>query len=509
MPELADEPVGEPRRLMNAPVATGLALAAFAVLRLAALTRYPLWGDETWTLDVGANGFSMAMRRYADDQTHPPLFYSALWVWRRFGPDTVAWVRFLPCLAGIATAVPVLALARAAKFTARATLLSVLLCAGSGILVAYSAELRDYSLLALVGTASLAIWLRARDGSGWPGLGTLTIVNGVLAYSHYFGLFVIAAEWCDSALWARQRLKAVTLSAAVSVATLLPWIAETIERAYLTGHRLEVLAWLQHPEPGDLFDLPRAALGESPWLAVDLALIVLVVAAVAVWAWRRRGTGQMPAIRVLALAVTIPAGVSYVASVVGPHPMWLDRYLIATVPPMLLLVAGALDNLVSRARTATVAVVALALAPAALTTASLVRGRERPRFDLVVRDVTSRETATVATVIAGDPRESGPLAYAARAAGLAQCLQVSVDAPRSVAADSGWYAWSEEHPPAGPPPPAVLIRRGYRVSAPLGFAALRDSLVVVRFSRRTGPGASAPGRDASIRAAPALRGTRP
>ncbi|HVZ49829.1 MAG TPA: glycosyltransferase family 39 protein [Gemmatimonadaceae bacterium] len=461
-----------------------VALAAFAVLRLAALTRYPLWGDETWTLDVGANGFNLAMRRYADDQTHPPLFYAALWVWARIGPGTLAWWRTLPCLAGIATAVPVVSLARAAGFSRRATWLAVLLCAGSGILVAYSAELRDYALLALFGTASLAAWLRARDASGRTGLRALTIVNGLLAWSHYFGLFVIAAEWCDAAFWARRRLKALTVSAAISVATLLPWVAETIERALLTGHRLDVLSWLEKPAPGDLLDVPRAALGATPWLAADLALVVVAAAGVALWAWRRRRSAQATGIRVLALAVAVPVGVSYVASVAGPHPMWLDRYLIAAVPPLLLLVAGALDGLASAARGATIAVTAIALVPGALTARALVAGRERPRYDLVVREMATQDGGATTTLFAGGPREVGPLRYAVRAAGLASRTTVTLATPDSVAADSGWYVWSEDHPPAGPPPPAVLMRRGYRVGPSAGFGAARDSLAMFRFVRR-------------------------
>jgi hypothetical protein len=66
---------------------------------------------------------------------------------------------------------------------------------------------------------------------------------------------------------------------------------------------------------------------------------------------------------------------------------------------------------------------------------------------------------------------------------------VTLTAPDSVAADSGWYVWSEDHPPAGPPPPAVLMRRGYQVGPFAGFGAARDSLAMFRFARR------APGRD--------------
>lgn len=472
---------GEGRR-GDARVALALVLLAFAVLRLVALARYPLWTDETWTLDATGADLRRMFRAFADDQTHPPLFYLALWIWRRIVPETLGWLRLLPGVIGIAMGGAMLALARRAGFPARAVALSVMLGAGSGILVAYSAELRSYALLALLGVVSLTAWLRARDGSEREGITALTAVNILLVWTHYFGVFVIAAEWCDAALWARRRLGAMTASAAIAVASLAPWAAYVTHRAGITGVRLEMVAWLKPPHPGDLLDVPLAAIGGSPWLALDLVVVVAAGAVVTLWAWRSRRSTHAAAVRLLALAALVPCATAYAESVFGPKAMWLDRYLIAVTPPLLLLVAGALDGLVPRTTAGTALVAALALVPAGFTATSLARGRERPRFDLVWDAIVARDPDAAVPVLAGDPTEGRPLLYTARMSPVGR-RPVAVVAPRDVRTDSAWYVWSEAHPPAGWPPPAVFMRDGYRVTETIGIPAARDSIAAVRIVR--------------------------
>src|SRR6185369_14612064 len=137
--------------------------------------------------------------------------------------------------------------------------------AGSGFLVTYSAELRDYAFLALFTSASLALWLRARDTGARRDVIALTIVNVLLVNSHYFGVFVVAAEWLDALGWVRQRLRAMTASAAVAAVSLFPWAYETVRRARITGYQLDVVAWIPRPHIGDFFDVIRETLGTSPW----------------------------------------------------------------------------------------------------------------------------------------------------------------------------------------------------------------------------------------------------
>lgn len=471
-------------RLARPEIAAALAVGAFTVLRLAALTRYPFWTDETWTLEVGRSSLRTALMLHADDQTHPPLFYTLLWFWRRVGGDSLVWVRLLPCLAGIATAIPMFAIARAARMSARATWLSLLLGAGSGLLVAYSAELRNYSLLALAGSASLALWLRARDGGTRRDFIALSIANMVLVNTHYFGVFVVMAEWCDALGWARRRLRAMTVSATVAALSLAPWLFETVRRARITGNHLEVVSWIPYPHVGDLLDVVSETLGTTPWPAFDIAAAVVACSAVAIWAVRARHSVAAPGLRLLLLAVMVPVGIAFVASVVGPRPVWLVRYLITVAPPFLLLLGGALDALIP-ARLAPVAV-ALALIPGVLTARSLVRGEAKPRFDTVVRTIAAHESAPRIDLLLPGVVEALPVIYAIRGEpALPRQLNArSMEPGARPDVDSGWIVWSDVHSPRGLPPSATLLRQGFAIGPAFGFRSKEDSLVALRFVRK-------------------------
>jgi hypothetical protein len=494
------------RGLLLAP-GSGLwaAVLAFAVLRLASLTRYPPWSDESWTLELVRQPLRTMLRMQADEQTQQPLFSALLWVWTRMNPwgaDSLAWLRLLPALFGIATAVPMLLLCRAAGLERRATALAITIGAGSQMLVAYSSELRAYSLYALLATWSLVLWLRVREEAGnrkpevgsdaspgirlpASGFRALTLVNIVLLWTHLFGVLVLAAEWIDAALGTRRRLRAFTLSAAVAIASVIPWEALVIRRALVTGERLSVVSWIPATVSGDLLDPLRVTIGESPWLALDLALVVLAGGGVALWVLRARRGPHGGSAGALLIAVVAPVLLLFAVSVSGAHATWVTRYLIVVAPPLCVLLGAALDALVPRWLTALA--VAMALWPAAVSVLALARGEEKPRWDSLVRAVESAEpgSATV-PLYSTNYDDGGPARWAARHA--APRVEVTlVLALDSVRADSGWILWSEHDPPRGLPPAAALIRRGFRVGPSAFTRGMRDSIVALRFARSRKP----------------------
>ena len=457
-------------------------MIAFAALRLAALTRYPLWADEAWTMDAGTGSLRAVLRRHADDQSHPPLFYLLLWIWRWIGGDGLAWVRLLPGVIGVATAIPMLALARAVRLSERASWLALAIGAGSGFLVSYSAELRNYGLMAALAAASLALWLRARDEGGRRNWVALTVVNVLLVHSHYFGVFIVVAEWIDALGWKRGRLRGMTLSGACTALSLIPWLAATARRATMTGRRLENVTWIQRPGAGDPLDVVTATIGSTQSLSLDLAIAVVAVTGIVLWAWRSRAAPHGVGVRVLLLAVVVPIAIVFVASVTGPRSLWVTRYLIVVAPPLVVLLAGAVDGLMPARLTPVAA--ALAMVPAALTVWSLYRGMEKPRYDLIAQQVADGESAPNAVIFTDD---RAPMIYAVRNSASLLSRPVSVrgvSGAARVRADSGWYSWNETLSTTGIPPAAQLLRNGYLVGPEVAARSDRDSLVAIRFRRR-------------------------
>lgn len=170
---------------------TGLA----ALLRFSTLDRESLWFDEAVTVvDVLRPSFGATMEALSRADPTPPLYYALLWVWTQvFGTDEVG-VRSLSALCGTLT-VPVI-YAAAAQLTAsrRAGLATAAVVAVNPLLVWYSQETRAYALLTLVVALSLLAFARALED---PRPGTLALWAGAAALAlltHYFAVFLVAAE---------------------------------------------------------------------------------------------------------------------------------------------------------------------------------------------------------------------------------------------------------------------------------------------------------------------------
>ncbi len=459
---------------------------AFAVLRLATLTHYPPWTDEVWTFGILPASFRRLLRWFADDQTHPPLFYVLLWCWERIGGASLAWLRLFPSLIGSLTAVPLVWLCRAARLDRRATILAIAIGAMMPVLVAYSNEVRSYALVVLLTAASLACWLRMRQREAPPSaFGRLTVVNILLVYTHFFGVLVVIAEWCDSLRASRRRAGAMTRSGALTALALVPWAAYVVHRGAITGHQLQVVDWIVRPTMSDLIEPYAWLLGGSPWFAVDLAMVVAVGASIAVWLFRTRTTPEGDAGISLLFAAIIPVLITFVFSAIAPRSAWVLRYMIVIAAPLVVLVAAALTGLAAKHFVLRVAVpTAFAIWIAGTTMQWIRLDQEKVHFDRIAIAIGAR--AGPAIVYSEEYVEGAPLQWIARSVAPSVTVRM-IHSVRAVSADSGWILWSEAHPPIGLPPAAALIRRGYRIGVPVFSLGMRDSVIALPFSRAVLP----------------------
>ena len=459
---------------------------AFAVLRLATLTHYPPWTDEVWTFGILPESFRRLLRWFADDQTHPPLFYVLLWCWERIGGASLFWLRLFPSLIGCLTAVPLVWLCRAARLDRRATILAVAIGAMMPVLVAYSNEVRSYSLVVLLTAASLACWLRMREREAPPSaVGMLTVVNVLLVYTHFFGVLVVVAEWCDSLRPVRRRVGAMTWSGALTALSLVPWAAYVVHRGAITGHQLQVVDWIVRPKIPDIIEPYAWLLGGSPWFAADLAIVVAVGGAITLWLVRTRETAEGDAGISLLFAATIPVLITFVFSVIAPRSAWVLRYMIVIAAPLVVLVAATLTGLATRHPVVRITVpVAFALWVAGTAAQWIRMDNEKVHFDRIATAISARGGPAV--VYSEEYVEGAPFQWIARSVAPSITVRM-IRSVGAVPAESGWILWSEAHPPGGLPPPAALIRRGYRIGVPVFSLGMRDSVIALPFSRAVRP----------------------
>jgi len=199
------------------PWVAGLTLLG-GVLRFATLDAQSFWLDELVTVSLLDRGFGEMLDAIPESEATPYLYYVLAWPWAQvFGLGEVG-LRSLSALAGTAV-IPVAYGAGASLVSRRVGLVTAALVAVHPFLVWYSQEARAYSLLALLAAGSVLFFARALDGRRYS-LAGWAVVSALAIATHYFAVFLVAAEalWL---VWRSGRRAAALAASAVPAAVLL------------------------------------------------------------------------------------------------------------------------------------------------------------------------------------------------------------------------------------------------------------------------------------------------
>ena len=366
---------------------TGLAIATGVLLRVSLLGSGSLWMDELWTLDAASRSFKeMIGARLVSDQS-PPLWTMLSWVWLHLvGTYDAAWMRILAAaFSCLAVAAPIVGAVRMPALRP-ALLVMASLLALSLFTVQYGVEFRTYSMMIGLGAVATVTWAGLLTAE-LPASGTwifgFALTGALAGFGHYYGNLLYGAEIVVllSVLALQRRwLSARTLLAwgALSFLPVSVWYVATShwmpnqavaappslsEIQTWLGYAFAPLTTLLASEP------PGYAQGAKGYGVVVAAVTVMaIVAAVIVWALRRKGrlAGLPPATAAGAgaiLVVVVGICAAWWLSIVKPPSMNV-RNLAALLPAAFLAVACACTLLPERARwaTASIAVAGLLVA---------------------------------------------------------------------------------------------------------------------------------------------------
>jgi mannosyltransferase len=340
-------------------VATVVVAAGF---RLWGFARQSLWYDE-WLTAEAAEGSLGHLRWYVTERAGiPPTYFGLMWVWARIAGDGDAALRLPSVLAGIALVPVTYAALREIGQSRTAARLAALLVAVNPMLVWFSQEARPYSLLVLLGTASL--WLLARywNSGARRDLAIWALVAALAIAFHYIAVFLVALEAVAVLVWRRPAWRDLAIGgipAAVVLLALAPFGTQQFSQR--ENHNWIVDFTLR----ARMDDSAHGALvGPSP-PSRDLWIVVAAAAAMAVVLVAVRGDRSERRGALLAGGFgLVPAVLAVLAAVVGVD-MIIARYLIVSLAAAIAMVAVGLS--VARVPR----VVGLALA-AVITAASVV-----------------------------------------------------------------------------------------------------------------------------------------
>jgi len=207
-----------------------------AGLRLYRLGDKSIWWDEGFSVFLARMPLAEMLAATAHD-THPPVYYALLHLWRLAAGDSEVAVRLLSALAGVLLAPLAYRLVRPLAGQ-RAALAALGLVAINRLLIWYSQEVRQYALAACLALASAilasALW---RKRTGWGLWAAYVAVNAAGLLTLYLFSSVLLAQNLAFvlALWRapqKRRLALTWFSAQAAVGlACLPWVLYYLPRA--------------------------------------------------------------------------------------------------------------------------------------------------------------------------------------------------------------------------------------------------------------------------------------
>ena len=318
-----------------------LVCGAFALKALGLIDATSLWSDELYTVGKSFQPDYGALLAMLRQDTHPPLYYSLLWLWGAAVGQSAVSLRLLSWLAYGLGAVVMVAQARQLappSHRQRAVALAALLAFCSPYPVRFAIEGKSYALLVLL--VALGWWLRsrllvqhARYGGGRVAGCLYGLVVAAAGLTHFYGLFVFLAAavwdgWCR-----RWRLMAAAF------AGMLPaflWIAYA--STYLFSSRSA--SWIGTPDFALLEDTLARALG--PWPLPKLVMLALVLWGLRRWGLRKLDDSASARVGGLGLqlgdaSALIPSALMVlgVVALSFVKPMAFSRYFVVLLPALI------------------------------------------------------------------------------------------------------------------------------------------------------------------------------
>lgn len=437
---VAGAPALRARRLLPSP---GVLLALAVALGVAARLHSPsaLWLDEALSVGIARRPVPELLEALRRDGS-PPAYYLLLHGWVQVLGTSDAAVRALSTLFSLA-ALPLAWLAGrrlGGPATGRAALL---LLAVSPFAVRYATETRMYALVQLLVAAGLLLLLRALERPVLARLVPVSAVAGVLALTHYWALFLLAATGAlllglglRGSRPARRALGALVAGGLL----FLPWLPTFLFQVRRTG-----TPWAPTPGLVDVWYTVTAWSGGGAGPAVLLCLLLVALALLAVLGRAEAGRvvlggpADRPALLLAAGCVgTLVLGL-VVGMVVGAG--YAPRYSSVALVPGLLLAALGLRALPDRARTAALALVAVTGLLTALPQLTSTR-----RTQAAVTAAALERTLAPGDVVAYCPDQLGPAVSRLLPAATDQVVYPTGGDPELV----DWVDYAERNADASP-----------------------------------------------------------
>ena len=324
-------------------ITLALLLVSCLTVRLVCLACKPFWFDEAFSVEVARLTWVNFLHLLWWREANMSLYYVLLRVWLHFGQSPY-FIRSLSVLMATLTLPAIYWLGRL-LFDRRVALIAAALFTFNAYDVRYSQEARSYSLFVLLATFSsgLLVWWLAEPSR--RRLREYIAASVLAAYSHFYALLLLAAHWLTLKL-ARppqiaedlpsSRLRRAWWTTGLLVLPLLTFVGKT---------GAGPIRWIHRPGARDLVEFFEHLCGSDHW---PLALLYVAACAVALSSvgprlWKRHPSRDVWRLQFLLIWFFFPIVLTVLLSFA--RPIFLGRYMIFCLPPLLILAAAGLERL--------------------------------------------------------------------------------------------------------------------------------------------------------------------
>lgn len=316
------------------PIAGALPLLLAILIALVTcfhgLAAKSLWFDEAFSVALTRLDWTSMWHVITQQEANMMLYYALLHFWLQLGTGEFV-ARAASTVFAVATLVPLYALGRH-LLGQRQAAIAVMLMVVNSFFVRYAQELRGYSLVLLLTTTASYLFLIAIEKPSWKRWGVYVVVSALAVYAHFFGALVVAAHALCLVVSRRRQISWANFAVLYGLIWLL--ISPLV---WLSWGR-SVLGWIIAPSLGTVYRLFGALTGGGRTLLwTYFAVCVVAVASTMVGRpGYRRGSWN----KVFLLSwLLVPLITTFVVSITF-KPIFVPRYLIVMLPPLVLLAAS-------------------------------------------------------------------------------------------------------------------------------------------------------------------------
>ena len=312
--------------------------AAAAVLRFAFLVRKPFWFDECFSVEVARLGWTDFCRLMWRREANMSLYYLLLRAWLHLGSSPF-FIRSLSVVISLATLPAIFWLAWQ-LFDRRTGLLVVALTSFNAFHIRYAQEARSYSFFVLLAILSSGLFIAALREPSRRNRAGYGLASALAVYAHLYALLLLAAQWL-SVRGEKERTQALRRTWTWIVLASLPLIVFAAK----TG--AGPIRWIQRPGFHDILHFIEQLAGNDGFFLLVLYSAACLAAIVPkegeTRLFRTEAKSDRWRIRFLLIWLVFPVALILLLSLA--RPLFLGRYFIFCLPPLVILAAAGLARL--------------------------------------------------------------------------------------------------------------------------------------------------------------------